>query len=141
MRWLRKGSFRFLQGQRGFTLIEVVVALGILAFIGVVFISAMFTGFRSTGIQDEQITAESLARTQLEIIKASDYLVNYDHLKINEPPQYFITIESPYVEYFDDVADVWVESVDDTNLQKVTVRVSREGGKPVLMVEALKVER
>ena len=77
----------------------------------------------------------------MEIIKASEYLVNYDHLKISEPSQYSITIESPYMEYFDDVDDVWVESVGDTKLQKITVRVSREGGKAVVMVEALKMER
>lgn len=121
-------------------MIEVIVAVAILGAIGVVFMNAMATSFRSTGIQDEQITAESLARTQLEIIKASDYLVNYEDLKISEPFQYFITIESPYV-LWDEENDEWVESVDDTKLQKITVRVSREGGEAVLMVEALKIKR
>ena len=141
IRWLGKVRFRFIKEQRGFSLIEVVVAVAILGVIGVVFMNAMATSFRSTGIQDEQITAESLARTQLEIIKASDYLVNYNHLKISTPSQYSLTIESPYMEYFDDVADVWVESVNDTKLQKITVRVFREGGKALLMVEALKIKR
>ncbi len=131
-----KGRFGFFREQTGFSLAEVLIAVAILAVIGVVFMNAMGTSFRSTGIQDEQITAESLARTQLEIIKASDYLVNYEDLKISGPSQYFITIESPYVSW-DEVNDVWVEGVDN-GLQKITVRVSREGGKSVSMVEALK---
>ena len=146
MRRLGKGRLRFLRGQRGFTLIEVLVAAAILAVIGVVFMNAMGTSFRSTGIQDEQITAESLARTQLEIIKAATYAPTYENLKISAPPQYFITIESPYVSWNDldavppDTPDTWVVESVDNELQKITVRVSREGGKTVVMVEALKIE-
>ena len=142
MRWLGKGRLRFLRGQRGFTLIEVLVAVAILGAIGVVFMNAMATSFRSTGIQDEQITAESLARTQLEIIKAAPYALTYEDLKISVPFQYFITIESQYVSWndLDDVLpDVWVPSVDN-ELLKITVRVSREGGETLLIVEALKIK-
>ena len=49
-------------------------------------------------------------------------------------------MESPYG-VLDEENDEWVESVDDTKLQKITVRVSREGEKAVLMVEALKIKR
>ena len=135
---LVKERFRLFRGQGGFSLVEGILAVAILAVIGVVFMSAMTTGFRSAGIQDEQITAESLARTQLEIIKAATYADNYTDLKISEPSQYLISIESPYVSW--NGTDWLVESEEDTGLQKITVRVSREGGKPVLMVEALKTE-
>lgn len=138
MRWLRKGRIRFFREQKGIGLIEVLVAVAILAAIGVVFMSAMTTGFRSTGIQDEQLTAESLARTQLEEIKAAPYAANYT-VAVEIPFQYYLSIESPYV-LWNDVADVWVVSETNTHLQKITVKVSREGGKPVLAVEALKKE-
>ena len=135
-----KGRFGFFQEERGFTLVEVLVAVAILAVIGVVFMNAMTTSFRSVGIQDEQITADSLARTQLEIIKAADYAPTYE-VTVEVPFQYSIPpIESPYV-LWDEENDEWVESVNDTKLQKITVRVSREGGKAVLMVEALKIKR
>ncbi len=141
MRWLRRGRSRFFQGQMGFTLLEALVAVAILAFIGVVFMSAMNTSFRSAGIQDEQVTAESLARTQLEEIKAATYTNSYN-VTVEMPSQYSLTIESPYVSWndADDVPpDVWIESGNNTGLQKITVRVS-SGGKALVMVEALKVE-
>ena len=52
MRLVKRVS-RFFRGQTGISFVEVVVAVAILAFIGVAFMSAMTTGFRSTGIQDE----------------------------------------------------------------------------------------
>ena len=138
MRRLGEKRFRVFGEQAGFSLIEALVAVAILAAIGVVFLSAMTTGFRSTGIQDEQVTAESLARSQLEVIKAAPYDVSYA-VTVEMPSQYLLSIESPYV-LWDGVNDVWVVSDNNTHLQKITVKVSREGGKPVLMVEALKKE-
>ena len=61
------------RSQRGFTLIEVILAIALLGIIAVAFLSAMGTGSLSLFIADERATAESLARSQLEYVKNQDY--------------------------------------------------------------------
>ena len=58
----------------GVTLIETLVALAILGFIGVTFLSGMSIAFRATMISQERVAAESLAKSQLEHIKIEDYI-------------------------------------------------------------------
>ena len=59
--------------ESGVTLIETLVALAILAVVAVAFVSGLATASKATIIANEQSTAESLARSQLESIKF-DYL-------------------------------------------------------------------
>lgn len=73
MRQLRKAGFRPFRGQRGLTLVEVLVTVAILAAIGVAFMVAMTTAQRSVGVLDEQTQAKALAHSQLEQIKALPY--------------------------------------------------------------------
>lgn len=136
MRWLGKGRFRFFQGQTGFTLIEVMFAVGLLAVIGVVFIGSLNTAYRSVGVLDEQTQAEALIRSQMEIIKDSTYQDsgNYTALTIDLPPQYSISI---------DVEVPAIVSANTTTLQEITVSVSRptgEGDRPIFSVSTYKVK-
>ena len=62
-----------LSGGRGFTLIEVLVALGIFGMVGVAFMLALQGGWNAARISDEQLTAENLARVQLEYIRSEPY--------------------------------------------------------------------
>ena len=136
MRCLLKGKFKLFRGQKGFTLIEVTFAVGILAVIGVVFIGSLNTAYRSVGVLDEQTQAEALAYSQMEIIKDSTYQDsgNYTALTIDLPPQYSLSINAEVPT---------IVSANTTTLQEITVSVSRptgEGDRPIFSVSTYKVK-
>jgi len=60
-------------GQRGMTLIEVLIALGIIAAVAVTFLAGMSASSSRVIINSENITAESLAKTQMEYVKRQPY--------------------------------------------------------------------
>jgi prepilin-type N-terminal cleavage/methylation domain-containing protein len=57
----------------GFTLIEVLIALALVGIIAIAFLSAISTASMALITADEQATAESLARSQMEYVKNQDY--------------------------------------------------------------------
>jgi prepilin-type N-terminal cleavage/methylation domain-containing protein len=65
LKWLRK--------QRGFTLIEVLIALGLLGVVGIAFLGTLATSSNGIMVSDERATAESLARSEMEYVKSQDY--------------------------------------------------------------------
>ncbi len=150
MRWLGKGRLRFLRGQRGFTLIEVLVAAAILAAIGVGLLNALDTNAKATRQLDEQVVATNLATAYLEAIKAAPYDSTepyYDAAVagITIPPQYDVNadiafLSDSYTEegttYF-----IWSDTYTDETLQKITIAVSREGGRHILTICTFKTKR
>ena len=135
MRWLGKGRFRFLRGQRGFTLIEVVLAAAILAVIGVGLLNALDTNAKATRTLDEKVVATNLATAYFEAIKAVPYAETYpkDQSPLNNiiiPPQYDVDIRT---EFSTDGGVIWGDYVDNA-LQKIAISVSREGGRHVLTI-------
>lgn len=118
MKWLGKENLRFMRGQRGISLIENVAALGILGFIGVAFLTALFTTTNSTDLYEQRGTALVLAQSQIEIVKAApyDYTLSYDETvsaPASLPPGYDILISAVPQE--------------DGSKQEITVKVSRDG--------------
>ena len=112
---------------RGFTMIEVVIAIALIGLIAVAVMSALATASIALIIADERATAESLARSQLEYVKNSPYD------ETNNPPEY-----SPDLTAVPDGYDVDIDAIrlnpdpdnppeDDDGIQKITVTVSRDG--------------
>jgi Tfp pilus assembly protein PilV len=97
--------------QAGATLIEVLVALGILASAIVILIVGLSTGLFAVRSTDTLTTAGNLAAVQLESIKAQPYGAAYT--QVAEPPGYTVSIAA---------------QVMATGLQHITVTVSFNGG-------------
>ena len=129
--------------QRGYTVIETLIAVGILGLIAPAVLLALSTFSHATRTHDQKSQATALARSQLETIEASPYLdcdpsPCYPTLT-NLPYQYAITTD---VEILD--SPTCQADGNCNTLQQVTVAVSRptsSGSRTVLRVSAYKVRR
>ena len=151
MRWLGKGRLRFLRGQRGISLIEVLVAAAILAAIGVGLLNALDTNAKATRQLDEKVVATNLATAYFEAIKAASYDITepyYDDAvaDITIPPQYDVDIgiqffSDSYVGEDEITYITWVDTYANQTLQKIAITVSRDDGKHILSICTFKTKR
>jgi prepilin-type N-terminal cleavage/methylation domain-containing protein len=129
-----------MRNEKGFTLIEVLVSLVLLGIIGGAFLGSMGTASKAIFVADEQATAESLARSQMEYIKKHGYdaIYNPPHYGIDPdldiPDGYEIITTAERLDPDSDGTD------DDDNIQSITVTVSH-GGKELITLEDYKVNR
>jgi len=128
MRWLGKEKLRFLRGQRGFTLFEVLVAVGILGFIGAGLAMAIDTNYRAVAVLDQKTTGMNLAITHVEFIREAEFALDYSSVvtSIVLPSQYESNI---HLEYSDD-GEEWTEAYSNQSVQRIIVSIS-QGGKPI----------
>ncbi len=126
-----------MQGEKGFLLIETLVALAILGIIAVGLLSGLATAAKATFIIDERTTATSLAKSQMEYVKNQ----NYDN--INNPPQYDLLSDLPTsfsVTITASRLDPEGDGPDDDGIQSIVVTVIR-GSRSIVTLESYKVDR
>lgn len=130
--------------QKGLSLVEVVIAVAVLAIIATGIITAMHVSLKTTAIANERTTAESLTRTELEYIKQCDYDDSLDpgHPQYGLDPTIIATMPAGFsmvvtAERLDPSNN---GTDDDEGIQKVTVSVSYEG-ELVVTTESYKVKR
>jgi len=105
-----------MKSKKGFSLIEVVIALGLLGIIAASILGALGTAAKALFITDERETARNLAESQMEYVKELDYAFTYDPAAIpNEYTGYSATITT------DNIASM------ASNIQKIMVTISHQG--------------
>jgi len=115
------------KGESGFSLIEVVIALGILALVAVIFLVAMSTSSRATIISQERVTSDSLAKSEMEYIKSLEYDATSNPLSypvdpgIDIPTGYAINVSAQRLNPDADGTE------DDDGLQQITVTITNNG--------------
>ena len=133
MAWLRKVK-GWVQDQRGVGLVESLVAVAILGITVVAFMMALSSGAVAVREGNQQVVAQSLARTQLEYIKNYPYESGVD----TYPTDPTMDMPGGYT-IFVNVYSI-PEADDDTDIQKITVTISI-GDENILTVEDYKVDR
>ena len=124
------------RAERGFTLIEVLVALAIFGFVGVGIMAGLATGFRAQDTNRVHTIGENLTRAVLAYIRFQPYADDnvYSLSSVPVPAGYSFAVTTvPYC-----VPEG--ACTPDNNLQKNTVTALR-GGEAILTVEDLKVRR
>ena len=117
---------KLVSGQKGTTLIEVLIAIAILGMIAVPFLTALSTSSRGIIIADERTTAESLVRSEIEYVRSQEYAANGTYAEIADPVGYNVSLVNV--------------TVLMPGLQEITVEVYH-GAKLVLTTSTYKVDR
>jgi len=141
-----------IKNERGFSLIEVIIALALLGIIAVAFLGAMATASKALFIADERTTAESLARSQMEYVKNQDYIyynvgghAAYDEITPSDGNYSIDFTVVPFnpitgVPYTPDGEGIFD---GDDGIQKITVNIYHPDTDPdpVITLEDYKVDR
>jgi len=127
--WGRIKTKKFFRSERGITLVEAAVAVLLLGGGVLTMILAMSGGVLAVQENDGEVTAQALARSQMEYIK--------------EYPYNPLAVTYPAIYAPDDYAiDVTVAAVPgaNANIQKVTAVITR-AGQTVFTIQDYKVNR
>ena len=128
LRLSSKARRAFRGGSRGFSMLEVVIAIALLGIIAVSVLSALQTAALALVSADRRATAESLARTQMEYVRYSPY----DSELAEGHPQYDLDPEITLPPDFGVVTTAIrlnkdENPNDDDGIQQITVTVSHDG--------------
>jgi len=136
MRWfsLIRGAREFNRSESGDTLLTTIVALAVIGVVVTAFLGGLGTASKAAIIADEQTTAESLARSQIEWVKKATYVPGATTYSAAPIPG-----DNDYISYSVAITAAALHTPDD-GIQKITVAVQRNS-REVVKLDSYKVER
>ena len=142
----RSHSRSRVRGQQGFTLVEQIVTIAIMAMVLVAGIAALSTGALGLTVTVSRNQAMNLAQEQLECIKGAEY--NNGGYNVSGPCKdrlddsgYAITTTATgVVPIKNQDPSIWPKCDPNCNAQLIQVSISR-GGNSILEIEDLKLNR
>ncbi len=121
--------------EAGFSLLEILVALGIVAAVTVVFLLGMATSSKGVVVSQESVSVDNLAKAQMENIKNCEYDYtnnppDYSTAKLTAiPASYGINIAAQRLN-----ANPNNDPALDDGIQQITVTVTRNGAATYTLV-------
>jgi len=135
---------KIARNEKGATLVEELMTVAIISFGIVILVAMITTGVIGVRTVDDKVLAESLARSQLEMIKDAAYEADpgtSPYPSVTEISGYNVEVSIEYWNW-DAVAGSgsFTPTQRNDGLQKITVTVST-GGTNIVQTAAFKVNR
>ncbi len=122
--------------EAGASFIETLVVLAVLGTVAVVFLNGITISSKAAFITDEQATAESLARSQMEWVQSNLNTPYVDGATVYSAAT--IPSGKDYISYSANITAGPAHAIED-GIQKITVIVKHSGGQ-VFTLEGYKVK-
>jgi len=122
-----------MNSEKGFSLIEVLIALAVVAVVAVVLLTGMSTTFRTVMVSQGRVVAEGLAKSQLEHLRTQDYISAADYDAQNPEKRYALInipadlVSAGYAIEINPPQTITIPSEGSFQLQSVTVVIKRNG--------------
>jgi prepilin-type N-terminal cleavage/methylation domain-containing protein len=135
-----------MKKENGLSLIETLVALVLMGIVAVSLLTGIATAFRAEAISKERLTAEGLAKSQLEFIKNQDYITVADYDPLDALKRYESLgigdelVQQGYTVEIDTPQVVTSQGETGYELQNITV-VVKHNGREMLTTSCYKLGR
>ncbi len=126
--------------EKGATLVEELMTVAIISFGIVILVAMITTGVIGVRTVDDKVLAESLARSQLELIKDASYIPDpgtTPYPTVTPISGYLVSVA---IEYWNAGSGNFTSTQRNDGMQKITVTVS-SGGTDIIQTSAFKVNR
>lgn len=129
-----------MRNETGAALVEELISIAIIGMGIVILIAMITTGTLGVRLVDDQVRGQSLARSQMELIKDAPYEadpITSPYPAVGAVPGYSVTLQ---IEYYNETTGNFQSTWRNDGMQKIIVTVF-SGASQVIQVAEFKVDR